>query len=233
MGGKSSRSRGRVHLLHGWGGAFRQTWGETGWVDRLEHEGYEVCGLQLLGHGVPTGPHSPADYAGIADLIESELQGVESGIAIGYSLGAKILLEMSCRHPEMFRRLVLVGIGVNAFKPLGASAALADCLRNGLPKDAPADLSRLIGSVLASGNDPLAMAACITRPQDQPITALRLKAVRCPTLIVNGSSDRFVLPQEPLVDALPDAVGVLLEGLDHMDVLTSTESLERSISFID
>lgn len=230
---RSADNAGRnVFLLHGWGGTFDQTWRRTGWDERLKGAGYSVHGPQLLGHGVPDGPHDPAAYACIADLLESELEGVTGAIGIGYSLGAKMFLELSCRNPRTFSALVLIGLGANTFKPLGASAVLADTLRNGLKPDAPDALRRLIASVIESGNDPLAMAACISRPQDSPITPDRLKVVTCPVLLLNGSEDHFILPVEPLIDALPNVSSELLSGLDHLDLVNDAGVVDETLSFL-
>lgn len=222
----------KVFLLHGWGGSMDHSWRRTGWVSRLEALGWDVHGLELLGHGVASGPHDPEAYANVGDLVEQAM-GAETGIiGIGYSLGAKMLLEMACRDPRRFSKLVLLAIGENAFRPLGASHALADAMRNGLPDEAPAGLKRLIASVRDTGNDPLAMAACIIRPQERPITPQRLEGVRTPILVVNGSEDHFVLPQEPLVDVLPNASSVLLNGLDHLDMIEDPAVFASIADFI-
>jgi len=207
-------------LLHGWGGSFSHTWERLGWVSRLEAAGFTVIGTDLPGHGVPEAPHDPLAYAAIVDDVDRLIGHHRNVIGIGYSLGAKLLLTLATRHPALFSQLVLVGIGDNAFKPLGASEALAKALREGLPEGAPATLVKLINDVKASGNDPQAMAACITRPQESPLTEAQLVPLDLPILIVNGSEDHFVLPQTRLLAALPQADTLMFEGFDHMDVVS-------------
>jgi len=221
-----TKSRPPVLLLHGWGGSFEHTWVRLGWVTCLESNGYTVIEQNLPGHGVPEAPHDPQAYANIVDDLDAQIGHLKGVIGYGYSLGAKLMLALAARHPDMFSQLVLVGVGDNAFRPLGASDLLASALRDGLPADASTALSKLIDEVKASGNDLEAMAACITRPQEQPLTEDQLSALDVPILIVNGSIDAFALPQSRLVAALPKADTLMFEGFDHVDVVGRLEVVE-------
>ena len=176
MSGSSATERPPVVLLHGWGGSFQHTWVRLGWAHCLESNGFPIIEHDLPGHGVPEAPRDPQAYATILDDLDARLGHLDGVVGIGYSLGAKLMLALACRHPHMFSQLVLVGCGDNAFKPLGASELLARALREGLPPDAPPALVKLIDDVKASGNDPEAMAACITRPQENPLTEAQLGA---------------------------------------------------------
>ena len=215
-----------VLLLHGWGGSFQHTWVRLGWVTCLESNGYTVIEHNLPGHGVPEAPHDPLAYANIVDDLDAQIGHLEGVIGFGYSLGAKLMLALAARHPAMFSQLVLVGVGDNAFKPLGASALLASAVLEGLPDDASPALVKLIEDVKASGNDLEAMAACITRPQEKPLTEAQLAALDVPILIVNGSHDHFALPQDRLLAALPHADTLMFDGFDHVDVVGRLEVVE-------
>lgn len=223
----------QVILLHGWGGSYAATWQKTGWDSRLADVGYEVSGLNILGHGVPAGPHDPQEFANIADDIEAQLGDAVGIDGIGYSLGAKILLELACRRPDRFRRLVLSAIGENAYKPLAASEAIASAMANGLPDNAPPALAKLVAYTAEAGNDPLAMAACMRRPQDRPITPARLGDVTIPVFIGNGDIDHFILPVEPLTDAMPGAEAKLYQGVDHFDILEHPAFVADTINFLE
>ena len=41
---------------------------------------------------------------------------VLSGTAVGFSLGAQLLLRLAAREPKRFRRLVVIGAGANVFR---------------------------------------------------------------------------------------------------------------------
>jgi len=219
-------------LLHGWGGSYAATWQNIHWDERLKAEGYSVVGPNIMGHGVPNGPHDPQDYVAVADDIEAQLGDAVGLNAIGYSLGAKILLELACRRPNRFRRLVIAAMGENAFKPLAASEAIASAMENGLPDNASPGLSKLIAYTAEAGNDPLAMAACMRRPQDRPITPDRLRAVTMPIFVANGDQDFFVLPAEPLTESLQNACSRLYPGVDHFNLLTEKAFIADTLAFL-
>lgn len=226
MNQTQGKNRPPVLLLHGWGGSFDHTWVRLGWVSCLDSNGYTVIEQNLPGHGVAEAPHDPQAYANIVDDLDAQVSHLRGVIGFGYSLGAKLMLALAARHPDMFSQLVLVGVGDNAFKPLGASKLLAQAVRDGLAPDASPALTRLIDDVKASGNDMEAMAACITRPQEKPLTEAELAGLDVPILLVNGSIDEFALPQDRLLAALPKADTLMFEGFDHVDVVGRLEVVE-------
>lgn len=232
MQSDSAGTHTKLVMLHGWGGSFSRTWERLGWAELMRENGFDVIGPDLLGHGADGGPHDPQAYAGIVDDVSAKLDGLQGAVGVGYSLGAKILLGLSARFPGMFSRLAMVGMGNNAFRPLGAAQALSSALLDGLPADAPKPFARMIDEVLQSGNDIKAMAACITRPQESPLTPEELKSVTHPLLIVNGSEDNFVLPQDQLKAALPHAEEIIFEGYDHLDVVEADDVKRAVLTFL-
>src|SRR5258705_2778978 len=104
-----------VVLVHGWGGSFRRTWQEPGWEALLNDAGRRVIGVDLLGHGTAPMPHEPEAYADLTTAVTSAV-GDERFDAVGFSLGAMTLLELACRAPERFGRLVVAGVGANGFR---------------------------------------------------------------------------------------------------------------------
>ena len=90
-----------VLLLHGFATSAARTWGENGWLDLLQDTGRTVLAPDLLGHGTTPKPHDPAAYtdlrAGVAEVLPDEPVD-----AIGFSLGARTLLELAVERPERF-----------------------------------------------------------------------------------------------------------------------------------
>lgn len=197
-------------LLHGFATSAARTWGDNGWVDLLQDMGRTVLAPDLLGHGASPKPHDPAAYADLAQRVVDELpsQPVD---AVGFSLGARVLLQLAVEKPDRFRRLVLAGVGANLFRS-DQSDVIQRALRG--EADASNPVARYFAG-LASGPDadPEALAALLDH-QQQPLRPEDLAGVTCPTLVVIGDRD-FAGPPDPLVEALPQAQLVMLPRTDH------------------
>ncbi|MDQ1434261.1 MAG: hypothetical protein QOF59_1077 [Actinomycetota bacterium] len=221
-----------VVLVHGLGSSFEHGWRAAGWVDLLADAGRPVIPVDLLGHGTADAPHDPAAYARLETSIERALPDdpTETVDAIGFSLGALLLLRIASRTPERFGRLVLIGVGTNAFRTDDAHGALADAFeRGGDPEDVQTRL--FVQLARSAGNDALAMAACMRRPSDG-FTAADAAGVTCPTLVIIGDQD-FAGPADPLVDALPDAHLVVLKGIDHFRTPSEFDCIDAALEFVE
>jgi len=218
-----------VVLVHGLGSSFEHGWRAPGWVDLLGDAGRPVIPVDLLGHGTADAPHDPAKYAQLEASIERALPD-ETVDAIGFSLGALLLLRLAARTPERFGRLVLMGVGENAFRADDSHGDLAGAFeRGGDPEDVQMRL--FVQLAHTAGNDPLAMSACIRRPAE-PFTPADAAKVTCPALVIIGDRD-FAGPPEPLVDALPDAQLVVLKGVDHFRTPMEFECIDAALEFVE
>jgi pimeloyl-ACP methyl ester carboxylesterase len=218
-----------VVLVHGLGSSFEHGWREPGWIDLLGDAGRTVVPVDILGHGRAPAPHDAAAYAGLEQSVAAALPDGPVD-AIGFSLGAQLLLRLAAQDPSRFGRLVVIGVGANLFAAVDGIGALADAFERGTEPDQVT--ARLFLSLAASaGNDPLAMAACLRRPHE-PFTAAELGRVSCPTLVIIGSED-FAGPPDPLVDALPDARLVVLPGVDHFRAPREFSCIDEAMEFIE
>ena len=104
-----------VLLVHGFASSFERNWREPGWVDILEEEGRQVIGVDLLGHGEAEKPHDPAAYAELERHVARALPPDGPVDAIGFSLGAQLLLRVAAADPGRFGRLVVGGVGASVF----------------------------------------------------------------------------------------------------------------------
>src|SRR3546814_8865769 len=102
-----------VVLVHGFGTSFELTWVHNGWVDLLADEGRTAVGVDLLGHGDAPKPHEPEAYADLGARVLDVLPD-DPVDAIGFSMGAKTLLQVASDHPGRFRSLVVSGVGRSA-----------------------------------------------------------------------------------------------------------------------
>jgi pimeloyl-ACP methyl ester carboxylesterase len=220
-----------VVLIHGWGGSFATTWQRSGFTELLADAGRPVIGVDLLGHGTAPKPHDPAAYADLTARIEDALPA-EPVDAVGFSLGGLTLLRLAVRRPHAFGRIVVAGIGRNAFErdDVVRARILAGLDGTAEPED---NLARLFSQYAAQpGNDRLALAAVLRRDDATALTPDMLATVTVPVLVVLGDRD-FAGPAEPLVDALPDARLVTLRNVDHFATPESFGFIDAALEFLD
>lgn len=220
-----------VVLVHGVGSSFEHGWRAPGWVDLLADAQRPVIAVDILGHGTAEAPHDPQRYAHLERSVEAALPDdpTETVDAIGFSLGAQLLLRIAARTPERFGRLVLIGAGENVFRTDDAQALAAAFETGAEPDDITTRL--FVQLARSAGNDPLAIAACLRRPSE-PFTPADAARVTCPTLVIIGDRD-FAGPPEPLVDALPDAQLVVLKGVDHFRAPSEFDCIDAALEFVE
>ena len=216
-----------VVLVHGMASSFDLNWRRTGLADLLADAGRDVLGVDLLGHGSAPAPHDPAAYA---DLTARVVEVLPDGPvdAVGFSLGARVLVEAARDEPGRFSRLVLAGVGDTLLGPEDREP-LARALEAGDP-GAPGILGLFVRLAEGSGTDPLALAALLRRPAP-PLTTADLARVTCPVLVVLGDRDH-AWPADELVAALPDARLERLKGVDHFATPTDFGFLDATLDFL-
>jgi pimeloyl-ACP methyl ester carboxylesterase len=216
-----------VLLLHGLATSAARTWGDNGWLDILGDSGRTVLAPDLPGHGAPPQPHDPAAYA---DLAATVAAGLPDGPvdAVGFSLGAKTLLQMAVADPSRFNRLVVAGVGANLFRHDGSGLVVEALRGQGDPSN---PVARYFASLAAHPDiDPEALAALLEARQP-PLTQEALAAVTCPTLVVLGDHD-FAGPADPLVEALPNAELVTLRNTDHFATPKAFPFMDATLQFL-
>ena len=216
-----------VVLLHGFATSSARTWGDNGWLDLLADVGREATAIDLLGHGLADKPHDPAAYAAMEALVEAQLP--EGPVdAIGFSLGARMLLTLACDHPERFGRLVLTGVGANLLRTEGSDLILRAIEGDGDPTNPV--VQYFAGLAQHPEVDRAALAACLRSPRPV-LTPERLAAVDLPVLVILGDQD-FAGPGEPLVAALPDAELVTLRNVDHFATPKDFGCIDAALDFL-
>ena len=216
-----------VVLVHGMASSFDLNWRRTGLADLLADAGREVLAVDLLGHGSAPAPHEPEAYADLTARVVEVLPD-EPVDAVGFSLGAHVLLEAARDDPGRFGRLVLAGVGDTLLGPQDREP-LALALEAG-DAAAPGILGLFVRLAEGSGTDPLALAALLRRPT-VPLTDEDLARVTCPVLLVLGQRDH-AWPADQLVAALPDARLKALKGVDHFATPTDFGFLDATLGFL-
>lgn len=217
-----------VLLVHGFASSFHLNWEEPGLSYLLQDAGREVVGVDLLGHGEAPKPHDPAAYADLGGRVIDVLPAEGTVDAVGFSMGARTLIEVVSAHPERFGRLVLAGVGQSLFAT-GDKEPLAHAIETG--DGGPGGIAALFVSFASgSGNDPKALAACMRRAEP-PITAEQLARITCPTLVVIGDKD-FAGPADPLVEALPNATSKVLRNVEHFATPKDFGFIDATLEFL-
>ena len=219
-----------VVLVHGFASSFERNWREHGWVDLLEEAGRRVIGVDLLGHGEAPKPHDPAAYADLAARLREALPD-EVTDAVGFSLGAGVLLSVAAAAPDRFGRIVVGGVGANLFRSSDPEPSAQAVLTGRADDGAPEAAQAFARFASAPGNDPEALAACLRRPAT-PMRPADLASLTRPVLVVLGERD-FAGPPGPLVDALPDAQLRAIPGLDHFATPKDPRFLDAALRFLD
>lgn len=224
-----------VALLHGFATSAARTWRDNGWIDLLEDCGRTVIAPDLLGHGQAPKPHDPAAYDELEQLVLAELPA-EPVDAIGFSLGARVLLTLAGETPERFRSLVIAGVGANLFRE-DDSELIAQALEGGdtsphgeaIDADPIARYFRQLAA--APDSDPAALVAYLRRPNHVRLTDELLARITMPVLVVLGDRD-FAGPVDPLLERLPSPSFVPLPGCDHFATPKDFRFIDAALDFL-
>lgn len=209
-----------VVLVHGFASNARVNWLDTGWIDWLVRAGYRTIALDNRGHGDSVKLHNAEDYrlekmSGDVEALIDRL-GLQRVRAIGYSMGARILLDFATRHSDHLEKLVLGGIGSGMAKtgldrePI-AAALLAPTLGD---VDDPVGRSyRLFADQTRS--DRQALAACM-RGYGRPVEPAEIARIAVHTLVAVGTKDAVAGSAAELAAMIPGAEVLDIPNRDHM-----------------
>jgi len=225
------------------------TFAETGWIDAITASGRAAVALHLPGHGVtarmnapqaeaatgvsPTSlaAHDPSTYSDLAGTLTSNLPSGSFDV-VGFSLGAKIALELAVRFPGRIGRMVLGGIGDNVFAPERIAEAAARALESSPSAETPPPVLDFLRVWEPHRNDALAVAAVLRRPPNPVFTPDRLRGVTSPVLIVNGGADPVGRMAETLLRSLPNVTSMTLPDVGHFDLPQQAAFRRHALEFL-
>src|ERR1700682_1007627 len=222
-----------VVVVHGFASDYRLNWVGTRWQEALTTAGFRVFGLDCRGHGHSDKPHDRAGYAieVMAADVDRFLDHLDlpSAAYLGYSMGARIGLQVVLDFPGRVRRAVLGGIGTSG--AIESAEAIAESFLSGSPGDDPVAQSFYRFASAQPTHDLKALAACLTglRPKRDPA---RLAAIRTPILVVFGDRDELAPDAPELVELIPSSRLVVVHGRDHMGAVPAREFKQAAIEFL-
>ena len=157
-----------VVLVHGFAASAQENWVKAGWVAMLTRANRRVVTIDLLGHGQSSKPHDPAAYtlSGMADdvLAVVEHLQIKKPDLIGFSLGARVVLDLLTRHSNRFLLGVLCGVGDLLLKPRDEKEqfVLADAFDAANGDDLPGGLAKQFRQFAEGQQQDLkALSACL------------------------------------------------------------------------
>lgn len=219
--------------VHGFASDYQLNWVGTRWQEALTGAGFMVIGLDCRGHGRSDKPHDPAAYAtttmaGDVVRLLNHLD-VKTAAYLGYSMGARIGLQVAMDNPHRVTKAVLGGIGTAG--AIDRSEAIARALLSGQPTDDPVAQTFYRFASARPVNDLRALAACITglKPDADP---KRLARIRTPILVVVGDRDDIARGAPELIELLPTARLVTIAGRDHMSAVPAREFKQVALDFL-
>ena len=204
---------------------------QPGWVALLEDIGREVVGIDMLGHGEADKPHDPSAYDALEDDVASRLP--EGPVdAIGFSMGARVLLTLGSRQPERFGRIVVGGVGGRLLKPGIERQGLAIVAGvEGQESDDP--LAQAFGRFARNpGNDVEALLACLRRTYVE-LGPDELGKIAAHVLIVAGDKDPLAGHPAELAAVIPNATSKVLRNVDHLATASDFGFIDAALQFLD
>jgi len=213
---------------------------------------YQVIAFDNRGAGRSAKPNEPYTIPQMADDAAGVLEGlgIESANVFGMSLGGMVAQELTLRHPEKVRTLVLGGTmaggpsavraGPDFVQQMIAAAVmpLEQALTTGMKflySEAflEANRERLLKRALE--NAPLMAPPYALQRQLMAVmtfnTHERLHDIRVPTLILTGTQDKIVPAANSriLAERIPGARLVEFEGAGHGFIVECAEETNRAV----
>jgi pimeloyl-ACP methyl ester carboxylesterase len=211
-------------LIHSMASNLHHSWVDTGWIDHLR-QNYRVIALDCRGHGLSEKSYDPDFYTAdkMADDVVRLLDhlGAPRTLVAGHSMGSSVALNLAVRYRDRVRAMVIGGISSRTYKvpPRKDIERLVETLNADDPASCTDQAALFIRSFCEkNGNDPKALAAfSLHRRPD--VEREELAAIRAPVLIMAGTRDSIVQGVDELVESIPGAKLMKLEGRTHLDAL--------------
>jgi len=213
--GKPAKDGVPLVVLHGGGSTIETSFGK---LLPLVSKSRRVIAFEQQGHGHTADVDRPFSFAQSADDAVALLRHlhVEKADFLGYSNGGHIALEITLRHPEIVRSLVLESVMVSRD---GTDPQFWGGFEHATLDEMPAELKK---AYLATAPHPEQLPSFFTKSvqrmrEFKGWTPAQLKTIRAPTLLVLG--DRDIVRVEHAVQMqhlLPDARLAVLPATDHL-----------------
>jgi pimeloyl-ACP methyl ester carboxylesterase len=221
-----------VVLVHGFCSDYELNWVGSRWQETLTGAGWRVIGLDCRGHGHSEKPHDPAAYrlpTMAADVVRL-LDHLGAGFAdyLGYSMGARIGLEIAARHGDRIGRAVLAGLG--QVTGSGSAEKIARRMRGDESVHDRAAETFYTFAAARPINDLEALACCILGMQQDPPPDPT--TIDVPVAFMAGDRDPLARGAPELAQQIPGARYVAIEGRNHMNAMPARQFKAAALDFL-
>ena len=222
-----------IVLVHGYCSDYELNWVGSRWQETLTRDGRLVLGLDCRGHGRSEKPHDPAAYdrrtmaADVVRLLDH--LDIADADYLGYSMGARIGLDVVIDHSDRIGRAILGGLG--QWGGGDRSDVIARRMRGDESVDDPAAEMFYRFAAARPINDLEALACCILGPQ-RALTGAELASISVPVAIIVGERDPIARGAPELAAQIPGARFVAIAGRDHMNAVPARQFKDAALEFL-
>ncbi len=218
-----------VVLVHGFAASVQENWAKAGWIQMLTRANRRVVAIDLRGHGLSAKVYEPEAYS--LSLMARDVLAVVEHLQIkkpdliGFSLGARVVLELLRQWSDRFLLGVLCGVGELLLNPRGDRdpEAFAQAMEAPSADQVNDDMARRFRLFAeGQGQNLKALAAC-SRGLNATGTGWTrevLSTIKNETLVIAGSGDELAGSPEALAACFTNAKAKRIPGCGHMDCLT-------------
>lgn len=229
-----------ILLLHGGCVDFNYNYVQTGWVDTLTKQGYQVIGLDFRGHG-NSDKSTDQSFYGLNNLSNDVINllhhlNLKSVAIIGYSMGTVIALNLLYKHPKFFTKAILIAtgdtlIGQPPFEKIvqGLSKVFEfETFPSHLPKHVSAYWSFF--NELGLDRDSLKAFSKASYPN---LTVEEVSHIQAPTLIISGEKDLVLGQGHQVAKTLVNGEYLEIKNADHFRLAIEPITHQKTIEFLN
>lgn len=231
-----------VILLHGGAVDFNYNYVQTGWVNTLTDNGYQVIGIDYRGYGKSDKSTDPTFYGttNISNDVINLIQHLklETVALIGYSMGTLIALDLLHKHPENFSSAVLMATGDGL---IGQPPLILEKIIPGMaevfahetfPSHLPSHISAYWNFVTELGLDKAALTA-FSLAEYPTLSPEEVSTIEIPTLIISGENDLVLGQGINTAKKLINGRYLEIKNANHFTLATEKSVHQAVIEFLN